>query len=221
MANKKSILLSKHIVIPVVLVTIIWLVYIIEYIFRMNFNNWGIYPRSVVGLKGIITSPFIHANIAHLTSNSIPILVLVGALYYFYQPIATKILVNGTLLTGFLTWLIARPSFHIGASSIVYLLVSFIFFSGIIRKYYRLVAVSLAIVFLYGGLVWYVLPVEETISWEGHLSGFLIGLFLAVIYKKQGPQPEEFEYSKNEDFDRMFDKNGNFSPPADTLNNLE
>ena len=94
-------------------------------------------------------------------------------------------------------------------------MVSFIFFSGILRKYYRLIALSLAVVFLYGSMVWYVLPVEDSISWEGHLSGFLTGIIFAFIFKNVGPQPESFEFTPNEEFEILFDDEGNFNPPEE------
>ena len=121
---------------------------------------------------------------------------MLGCLYYFYKPIANKVLVIGLLLTGFLTWSFGRPSYHIGASGVIYFLVSFIFFSGIFRKYYRLVALSLVVVFLYGSMIWYIFPVEKQISWEGHLSGFVVGFLFAIIFKNQGPQPEIFNIQK-------------------------
>ena len=133
----------------------------------------------------------------------------------------------GALFTGFLTWVIATSSYHIGASGIVYMLFSFIFFSGIMRKHYRLVALSLMIVFLYGGMIWYVFPIKEKMSWEGHLSGFIVGLVLSLVYKKRGPQNEDY-YFKQTPFDLMFDENGNFNPPkveeekeSEVVDNLE
>jgi membrane associated rhomboid family serine protease len=133
--------------------------------------------------------------------------VLLLALGYFYQPIAFKILLIGWIGTGILTWFVARPSFHIGASGIVYMLVSFIFFSGIFRKHYRLIAVSLAVIFLYGSLAWYLFPIEEGISFEGHSAGFITGILLAIVYRNQGPQKEEIEWKQTE-FDELFDENG-------------
>ena len=91
--------------------------------------------------------------------------MLLISLFYFYKDIAFKILLYGLILSGLLTWIIARPSYHIGASGIVYLLFSFVFFSGIIRKYNRLVAVSLMVIFLYGSMIGYIFPVKEEISW--------------------------------------------------------
>jgi membrane associated rhomboid family serine protease len=200
-------------IIPILALLAIWVVYIIEIGFGFNFNKFGIYPNNIIGLRGILFSPFIHADIKHLLNNSVPLFVMLCSLYYFYHKIATKVLVLGILVLGLLTWFIARPANHIGASGVIYFLVSFIFFSGIFRKYYRLIALSLAVVFLYGSMIWYVLPIEESISWEGHLSGFVTGLVFAILFKKVGPQPETFEFTPNEEFENLFDENGNYIPP--------
>ncbi|PKP13059.1 MAG: rhomboid family intramembrane serine protease [Bacteroidetes bacterium HGW-Bacteroidetes-3] len=215
MSEPKSKFPKKFISIPVIAVFSIWLVYYLEIKFKNNFNDFGIYPQTLLGLRGIVFSPFLHSSIQHLFSNSIPLLVMLASLYYFYEGIATKVLLRGIFLTGFLTWTFARPSYHIGASGVVYFLVSFIFFSGVFRKYYRLAAVSLIVVFLYGSTVWYIFPIEEKISWEGHLSGFLVGFIFAYIFKKTGPQPEKFVFSQNPEFDELFDEHGNFAPPAE------
>ena len=114
-------------------------------------------------------------------------------------------------MSGLFCWIIARDSYHIGASGVIYLLFSFIFFSGIIRKHYRLIALSLVVIFLYGGMIWFILPTEDRISWEGHLSGFLIGVLFAFLYRKKGIIKEQYQFSETE-FDLLFDENGNFSP---------
>jgi len=208
---------KKVFIIPILLLFTCWLIYFIEIQFGFNFNKYGIYPKTIKGLRGVIFSPFIHSNFKHLFNNSIPLLVMLGCLYYFYGKIATKVLVFGLLLTGVITWLIARPSYHIGASGIVYLLVSFIFFSGVFRRYYRLIALSLVVVFLYGSMIWYIFPVEERISWEGHLSGFVVGFVFALFFRKLGPQPELFIYTENKEFDMLFDENGNFVQEEDQV----
>ncbi len=209
---------SKSLYIPVIAVVVIWFLYFIEIQFGFNFNKYGIYPQTFKGLRGVIFSPFIHSDIKHLFNNSIPLLAMLWSLYYFYSKIANKVLIIGLLVTGILTWSFARPSYHIGASGMVYMLVSFIFFSGIFRKFYRLIALSLAVVFLYGSMIWYIFPVEERISWEGHLSGFLVGLVFAILFRNLGPQPEKFEYTKNEEFESLFDENGNFIEISEDTN---
>ncbi|GFD80324.1 rhomboid family intramembrane serine protease [Tenacibaculum sp. KUL118] len=198
--------------IPFLFVFTIWLVYWIEIKFGWNFNKFGVFPRNFSGLKGVLCSPFIHSDTKHLFNNSVPLFVLSACLFYFYKEVAIKVLLFGGIITGLLTWLIARESYHIGASGIVYLLFSFVLFSGIIKKNYRLVAVSFITIFLYGSMVWYVLPIKEGMSWEGHLSGLITGIVLALLYKNKGIIKERFEFSKTE-FDDMFDENGNYIPP--------
>jgi len=196
--------------VPLYLVLSLWIVYWFEVRNGYNFNSFGVYPRSLSGLKGILFSPFIHGDIKHLYHNSAPLFVLLFSLLYFYRSIAWKVFIYGTLCTGLITWVIARKSYHIGASGIIYLLFSFIFFSGIIRKNYRLVAVSLMVIFLYGSMVWYLLPVKESVSWEGHLSGFLSGLVMAFIFRGTGPQRFQYDWEKEDyepdDFDTLFDE---------------
>ncbi|AOW21784.1 rhomboid family intramembrane serine protease [Urechidicola croceus] len=197
------------IIVPLVMVFTIWFVYWFEIQFGLNFNKYGIYPKTIKGLRGVLFSPFIHSNTSHLFNNSVPLAVLSGALLFFYDKIAFRVLIFGTIVTGLLTWILARSNYHIGASGVVYMLFSFIFFSGIIRKHYRLVALSLMVVFLYGGMIWYVFPIKERMSWEGHLSGFITGIILAFLYRKKGPQKSEYKF-KQTDFDLLFDEEGNF-----------
>lgn len=198
---------------PFIAVFLIWFIYWVEIKFGFNFNKFGISPRKASGILGVFSSPFIHGDTNHLFNNSIPLFVLSTCLFYFYKKVAVKVLIYGGLLTGILTWGIARESYHIGASGIVYLLFSFVFFSGLIKKHYRLVSVSLITIFLYGSMIWYVLPIKEGMSWEGHLSGLITGIILSYLYRKNGIVKEKYEFSKTE-FDEMFDENGNYMPPV-------
>ncbi len=201
---------------PLLFVLLIWIVFWAEVRFGINLNRFGVRPGSVEGLWGIFFSPFIHSDIKHLFNNTIPLFVLSLSLFYFYRPISWKVLLIGFFSTGILTWLIGRQAYHIGASGIIYLLASFLFFKGIFSKYFRLVALSLMVVFLYGGLVWYVTPIDPEISWEGHLSGLISGISLALIFRKKIAMVpkyewEKAEYDESEDsFMRHFDENGNF-----------
>jgi len=212
MNGDNQLKISKSIfLIPIVYICAIWLIYWIEIQFDLNFNKLGVYPRTLQGFRGVFFTHFIHSDVHHLFNNSIPLFVLLCSVFYFYRDLAYKVLLWGGFLTGFLTWLIARESFHIGASGIVYLLFSFVFFSGIIRKHYRLVALSLIIIFLYGSMIWYVLPIKDGMSWEGHLSGFLVGFILAIIYRKKGLVREQHLFTETA-FDSLFDEQGNFVP---------
>lgn len=198
---------------PLFFLVVIWIIYCIEIFFGFNLNKLGVYPRSVNGLKGIFFMHFIHSDTNHLLSNSVPLFVLLTSLLLFYRKVAFQILFFGGLLTGLLTWCIARESYHIGASGFIYLLFSFQLFSGIIKRHYRLIALSFGIIFLYGSMIWYVLPVKEGMSWEGHLSGLLIGLLLAYLYRKKGTVTNPYQFTQTE-FDLLFDENGNFIPPV-------
>jgi membrane associated rhomboid family serine protease len=212
MQNDNTLSYHRNVLrIPVVAILAIWVIYWVEIRFGYNFNSYGISPREIKGLRGIFFSPFIHSDASHLSSNSVPLFVLLASLFYFYRQIAHKVLIYGTLLLGLICWCIARGSYHIGASGIIYLLFSFIFFSGIIRKHYRLIAMSLVVIFLYGSMIWFILPTEDRISWEGHLAGFIVGLLFSFFYRKKGIIKEQYQFSKSE-FDLLFDENGNFSP---------
>lgn len=199
--------------IPLLFVLVIWILFGLNFFLNLKYAQYGIFPRNIKGLRGVIFSPFIHGSLDHLYSNTFPIFVLMAVLIYFYRNIAAKVLIIGTLLTGFFTWFIARgDSFHIGASGVIYLLASFIFFSGILRKSMRLVAISIVVAFLYGGMIWYVFPIMKGVSWEGHLSGFISGIILAYWYRDQGLVKKEFTFTPSE-IDHFIDENGNFNPP--------
>lgn len=215
MNDENQLKISKSIfLVPIVYIVTIWFIYWVEITFNCNFNKFGVFPRTFTGFRGVFLTHFIHGDTSHLFNNSIPLFVLLSSLFYFYKDVAYKVLLFGGFFTGVLTWCIARESYHIGASGIVYLLFSFVFFSGIIKKHFRLVALSLIIIFLYGSMIWYVLPIKEGISWEGHLSGFLIGFVFAILYRNLGIVKEEHQFIETE-FDDLFDENGNFSPPIE------
>ena len=211
---------TQVLLVPFLFIFLIWFVYWVEIQFSYNFTRAGILPRNLSGLKGVLFSPFIHSDTNHLFNNSIPLFVLLSFLIYFYRAVYIKVLFFGGLLSGLLTWVIAREAFHIGASGIVYLLFSFVFFSGIIKKQFQLVAVSLIVIFLYGSMIWYVFPIKEGISWEGHLSGFVVGVIFAYIFKQKGIVKEEYEF-KQTDFDLLFDDHGNFNPPKEESQEIE
>ncbi|MBN8641928.1 MAG: rhomboid family intramembrane serine protease [Flavobacteriales bacterium] len=208
-------------IVPTFLLILIWSVFYFENVFNIDLSVFGIFPRTISGLKGVVMSPFLHGNLSHIANNSLPLFILTTALIYFYRDVSLKVLFYGILLSGLITWLIGRQSFHIGASGLIYVLVSFIFFKGLMTKYYRLMALSFAVVVMYGGMIWYVFPdIDKTISWEGHLAGLISGFVFAVRFKTPD-YVEEIRYEwEKPDFDpssdpfmRRFDENGNFVNP--------
>ena len=195
---RKKLLLSM--IIPGIIVFIMWLVKIVEVLFDLDFSSCGIFPLTTDGLPGIIFSPFIHADFKHLFSNSLPLFFLSVALFYFYSEVALKICFLTFIITGLLVWIFGRSSWHIGASGLVYGIASFLFFSGIIRRYFRLIALSLLIVFLYGSMVWGIFPgTYKNVSWESHMLGFFSGVFLSVWYRNEGPQRPVHEWEEEEE----------------------
>jgi membrane associated rhomboid family serine protease len=206
------------VVLPLLFVLAIWTVYWFEIRFSNDLTEFGVYPRTLEGLRGVFFSPFLHGSLDHLYSNTIPAFLLIAALRYFYRDNFWQVVLYGILFSGILTWIIARESYHIGASGLIYVLVSFIFFKGIRSQYYRLVSLSLVIIMVYGGMIWYVFPdIEEGISWEGHLAGLITGLVMAVIFKTPDYKKfikydwEQPDYNPVGDkFMERFDENGNF-----------
>lgn len=201
---------------PLLFVLLIWIVFWVEIRFNFDFSNFGIYPRTLVGSRGIFFSPFIHGDIFHLWHNTLPLLILSAALFFFYQKNSWNVLFFGLLGTGLITWVIGRDAHHIGASGVIYMLFGFLFFKGIFAKHFRLIALSLIVVFIYGSMMMYVLPIDPKISWEGHLSGLIIGAILALFIKKGVVKPPKYEWEKEDfvpeedDFLKHFDENGNF-----------
>src|SRR5690554_2209889 len=183
-------------IIPLFIVLIMWIVFLVEFESGLNFSKYGLKPRTVSGLLGIFTIPFLHGSWSHLLNNSVPMLILGWALFKFYPTLAIKTLVWIYLMGGMWLWISGRSSYHIGASGIVYGLATFLFFSGWFRREKSVAALSLLVAFMYGSMWWGVLPVDPTVSWEGHLWGALAGVVLAFIYRKKGPQKQVYQWEK-------------------------
>ncbi len=184
--NEDKRKLFKSIALPVCFVLLMWIVKLAEIAFDVEFYRWGIFPQTLEGLRGILTAPLIHKDFEHLISNTIPILISSIGIMYFYPKTALKVFGMMYIMTGFWTWCFARESYHIGASGLVYGFVFYLFFSGVFRKDTAAMAISMLITFLYGSLVWGILPVVVTVSWESHLMGALAGIFFAYYYRKSG-----------------------------------
>ncbi|MGE5425431.1 MAG: rhomboid family intramembrane serine protease [Syntrophothermus sp.] len=190
---------------PGILLLIIWIIKIFEAVSGIDLGVYGLQPLQLKGLPGIITAPLLHADFSHLAANSLPLFFLGGMLFYFYREIAWSVFIWIWILTGVWVWFFARGNgIHIGASGLVYGLASFLFLSGILRRDNKLMAITLLIAFLYGGLVWGVFPQlfpNKPVSWESHLMGLLAGVILAVYFRKAGPQRKKYEWEDENDDD--------------------
>lgn len=181
------------------LVLVMWIAFWADHLFdQVEFYKFGVKPKDWSGFKGILFMPLIHSKVdfAHILNNSLPTFVLTTALIYYYRSIAWRVFAFSWLFTGLGLWLFASKgfSYHIGMSGIIYALASFLFTSGVLRRYLPLQGISLFVAFVYGSMIWGIFPMETHVSWEGHLSGLLSGVVLALIYRKQGPQAPKYWY---------------------------
>ncbi|HTA63735.1 MAG TPA: rhomboid family intramembrane serine protease [Bacteroidia bacterium] len=213
-SNQNRLLQSS--VFPLFFLLIIWAVFYFDVTYKLNLHEYGLRPFSAPGLIGILTMPLLHGDLGHIASNTVPLLILGICLFYFYKEIAFKVFFISYISCGVLVWLFAQHdnhnSVHIGASGLIYALAGFLVVSGIIRKHKALFGISLLVTFLYGTIIWGVLPSEyqkaihfiedgKNISWEGHLFGFLTGVCLAFVYRKIGIQQPVYSWEINNDED--------------------
>ncbi|MEE4217336.1 MAG: rhomboid family intramembrane serine protease [Xanthomonadales bacterium] len=165
-----------------VFVGILWTIFIFDQVFGLRLGRFGLRPGSIPGLLGIVTAPLLHANFQHILSNTLPMFIAMTATLYLYPNSALRVIPAVWLGSGILAWFFARPNLHIGASGLIYGLLSFVFFSGILRRDMRSVSVSLLVGFLYGSMIWGVLPSRPQMSWEMHLTGAVVGVLMAFVF---------------------------------------
>jgi membrane associated rhomboid family serine protease len=180
-------------------VGVFFLIHILNLSMDMKLNQLGVEPRVLSGLIGIIAAPLIHGSWSHLIGNSMSFIVLASLLFYFYPDIGYRIFAMSWIIVGILVWIFGRQSFHIGASGVIYAMAGFLVLSGIIRRHYQLMSISLIVIFLYGSMFWGIFPGQPGISWESHLSGFLVGFTLAVIFRNKGPKKSIASWEKAEE----------------------
>ena len=193
--------------IPFVLGILMILSFVLEKGMDWDFHTAGIFPRRIENIWGVFTLIFVHADWSHLFNNVISFVILSSLLFFFYKQIALKVMAISYIFSGLILWIIGRESWHIGASGLIYSIAFFLFFSGVIRKHVPLIAISLIVAFIYGSMIWHVFPwqYQDPISWEGHLSGGIIGFVLSIWYRNEGPQKPVNEWEEDEDDDASFD----------------
>jgi membrane associated rhomboid family serine protease len=164
-------------------VSLIWVVHLLNTGLGLDLERFGVRPREWSGLSGILLAPLLHNGFGHLFANSLPLLVLGTVMLHLYPRAAISVLPVVYFGPGIAVRLFGRASIHVGASGLVYGLVSYIFVAGIIRRDKRAIAACLLVCFMYGSLVWGVLPLERGISWETHLAAALLGMIMAIVLR--------------------------------------
>jgi membrane associated rhomboid family serine protease len=173
----------------------IWLAWLGAWLLGWPLDSLGIRPREAAGLVGILSAPFAHASFAHLMSNTLPLALLATLTLYCYPRAARIALPLVWLLSGLGVWLFARPSVHVGASGIAYGLMFFLFAMGLLRRDRLAIVTSLSVFFLYGGMLFGVLPHEQHVSFEYHLAGAVAGLLAAFLLHARDARPPARHYA--------------------------
>ncbi|MDJ0831932.1 MAG: rhomboid family intramembrane serine protease [Gammaproteobacteria bacterium] len=194
-ATNESRRLFKAFIATLAFVLLIWVLKLIEYFGGLEFAQFGIYPRRLDGLLGILLAPFIHGSFAHVFANSTSLIVIGSLLIYGYPRSARVVLPVVYLAGGFGVWLFAREAYHIGASGVAFGILFFVLTVGVLRRERRDIALSLIVFLLYGGMLSGIIPGEQDISFESHLSGALIGLVLGFLLRQRDPAPPRKQYS--------------------------
>lgn len=179
-------------------VVLLWLILIVDTVLDLGLARYGLRPRDLDGLIGILTAPLLHSGAEHLFSNTLPLVISLTTVLYLYPRSALRVIPVIWLGSGILAWIIGRHSLHFGASGFVYGLLAYVFISGILRMDMRSVAVSVMVWFLYGSMIWGVLPIRPNMSWELHLSGAILGVAMAIVYRRWDVTPVK-RYSWEED----------------------
>ena len=180
--KKLSIKSKKRIYIVLSIIALLLVVEAINMLSGRSLSQFGIYPRRLSTLPGIFTAPFIHGSLMHFLSNAVPLaifsflLLIHGTLRFVF--VSVWIMVVG----GGLVWLFGRQSMHIGASGVLYGYFAYLLVAGFLSKQFKLLLISLFVMFGYGGMIWGVLPSSPYISWESHLFGALAGGTAALIW---------------------------------------
>ena len=204
------------------LLAILWFILLADTVLDLDLRRFGLRPREVSGLIGVLTAPLLHGGAGHLFNNSIPLLVAVTAIMFLYPNASLRVIPAVWLGSGLLGWLIGRPSVHVGASGLLYGLLAFVLISGMLRRDMRSVAVSLLVWFLYGTLIWGVFPIRPNMSWELHLSGAVVGVVLAFLYRKWDRVPlRRYAWEQDDSVPEWYpqDDGGEFELPDRTRKN--
>jgi membrane associated rhomboid family serine protease len=178
----------RNVQIALMAVAVLWLVHFLNFLLPTDLRVYGLRPRSIDGLWGILFYPFLHGDLRHLTANSGALFVLLIASLSFSRKLTMAAILIITVVGGGLVWVFGGvQTVHIGASGIIYGLIGFLMFIAIFRHEWRALLLSLVVFFLYGGALLSLLRYEPGISWTGHFFGFASGALAASWTKGKAP----------------------------------
>ena len=183
-------------------VALLWVIQLWNWGLDLELERFGVRPRQLAGLPGILLAPLLHGGLSHLLANSLPLLVLGTGMLYLYPNSSLKVIPAVYLGPGVAVWIFAGGSNHVGASGLVYGLVSYIFVAGLLRRDTRAIAASMLVCFLYGTLAWGIFPIMAGVSWETHLAAALIGSALAIVLRGLDIPPRK-RYAYEDEADQI------------------
>ena len=199
---------NKAWIVSLSFIVLLWLIHSLAVFNSLNLWDLGIHPKTINGLQGVLLAPLIHGDWEHLATNTPALVILITALYYGYPQTATRAMVLIWLVSGLIAWLFARSgTVHYGASGITHGLMFFLFTIGLLRRDRLSIALSMVIFFLYGSMVWSILPNKPNISFEMHLSGAAVGVVIAFLFRKIDiPFPvKHYDWENEEEIDAIAD----------------
>jgi membrane associated rhomboid family serine protease len=204
--KEKTIDIIRALRFPITFVVALWVIHTLSLVIGVRLGFLGVLPREWYGLAGVFTAPLIHGDWQHLISNTVPLAALSTVMFLFYRRVAVKGFLLIYLLSGIGVWLFARPyTHHIGASGVVYGLISFVFWSGVFRRNFRSIVLALVVLIMYSGYFPGIVPGEAGVSWESHLFGAFSGILIAWVFKDR-IEPDEVTrpYEDSGDPERYF-----------------
>jgi membrane associated rhomboid family serine protease len=195
--SRRSFLLALQVALS--LTGALWFILIADEYLSLDLARFGLRPRDLAGLWGVLTAPLLHGGVEHLFSNTAPLIVSVTAVLYLYPNSSVRVIPMLWLGSGLLAWLIGRPNLHVGASGFIYGVLAYVFVSGMMRQDMRSIAVSLMVWFLYGSMIWGILPIRPQMSWELHLAGAVLGVAMALVYHRWDRVPiKRYEWEEDD-----------------------
>lgn len=183
----------KHLVVslkyPLIFIAFLWIIQLVDVIFFQQSlgMSYGIHPRDMSGLSGILFAAFLHGSFDHIIGNSIMLLLLSWIICANSISLWVRTIIFGVFLGGLFTWFFGHsPSSHFGASGVVFALWGTILGLAIFHKKPFFVIATLILFASYGlGLFLGLVPTPG-ISFAGHFGGLLAGFACAkqVRYNK-------------------------------------